>query len=168
MVINRNLKMNPNNNLPLLIIGSVIHGSGDGRKLGFPTANLLIENYPDKEKGEKEGESSLQLDWGVYAGRVRVVEKVEKTKQTGKSEQPLPESPAYPAVMHWGPRRVFDEVNPQLEVHILNFDGDLYEKILEVEVIAFIRESAKFETLEELKKQIEMDCERARELLVKL
>ena len=63
-----------------------------------------------------------------------------------------------PAVMNWGVKPTFNS-EETLEIHIPNFEQDLYNKNVQVEIISKIREEKKFEDLNELKKQIEKDIE---------
>lgn len=113
--------------LPLKITGKVVKGSGDGKKIGIPTANIETEF------------SLTSLRQGVYSSKVNLDGKI------------------YLGVVHYGPRAVFNEDNPQLEVHILDFDQDIYGQSLEIELTKFIRETMKFESVEEMMEQIEED-----------
>lgn len=83
---------------------------------------------------------------GVYAGRCSV---------DGKS---------YQAAIHVGPNPTFGENQTKVEVHLLNFDGDLYGQFLSVELLAKIRDVQKFESVERLIEQLRSDCARASEL----
>ena len=107
--------------------GKVIKGSGDGTKIGFPTANIL----PDIDIST--------LKYGVYACDFHI----------GKN--------AYKGVAHYGPRAVFGEVLPQFEVHILEFNQNIYNKSVEVILGRYIRGTVKFKSIEDLKKQITED-----------
>lgn len=109
-----------------LISGTVVKGSGDGTKIGFPTANIKIA-----------GKTSLKH--GVYACLVYINSKVFK------------------GALHYGPRMVFDETEPQLEVYILGFSDNIYGQKIKIEVIKYIRITKKFKTIESLRKQIEDD-----------
>ena len=64
-----------------------------------------------------------------------------------------------------GTRPMFDNGEPILEVFLLDFDGNLYGRDIEVEFIDFVREDAKFRSVEELKEQMAKDCARARSIL---
>ena len=119
-----------------LIKAKVIHGSGDGSQLGFPTANLEL-NQP------------LDIKNGVYAAKVYLNK----------------ESKNYLAAVHYGPRKVFSEINPQLEVHILDFSKDIYGEELAVELVEFVRPTENFASLELLIEQMHLDCEKVRALL---
>jgi riboflavin kinase / FMN adenylyltransferase len=116
------------------ILGTVIHGAKRGRELGYPTANIALE----------EG---FGLRHGVYAVRV------------------LLEGREYAGAASFGTRPQFDNGPPLLEVHLLDFSGDLYGKALEVRFAAYLRPEGKFASLEALIVQMEADCKKARELL---
>jgi len=118
-----------------LIKGKVIKGAGRGRCIGFPTANLGV---PDKKLIPKPG---------VYAVWVKVKSKL------------------YKGAMNIGIKPTFDGKELSLEVHILNFSGNLYGEELCVEVIARIREEKKFSSPQELEKQIKKDCLTASQVL---
>jgi riboflavin kinase/FMN adenylyltransferase len=105
----------------------VTRGSGDGTKIGFPTANIL----PNIDISG--------LKFGVYACDIYIEKK------------------PYKGVAHYGPRAVFGETKPQFEVHILDFNQDIYDKSVEVFLGKYIRETLKFNSLIDLKKQIEED-----------
>ncbi len=87
------------------------------------------------------------LAHGIYAVRVYV---------DGK---------AHAAAAYLGTRPTFDNGAPMLEVFLFDFDGDLYGQQIAVEFIGFVREDAKFDSLEALKAQIAKDCARAQEIL---
>lgn len=112
--------------------GNVIKGESRGKQLGFPTINLDLHN--------------ADLDFGVYAARVKVNEK------------------QYWGAMHYGPRHTFNNEQPVMEVHLLDFDGDLYGEQVEVQVLKKIRDIKKFSNKEELIEQIKKDVETVRAL----
>lgn len=107
----------------------VIKGRQIGRKIGFPTANLDILGKP------------MHLNQGVYGVRVTVSNVV------------------YFGIMNVGKRPTFKEKDPFLhyEVHILDFDKNLYGERLIVDICFFIREEKTFLTVNHLKKQIQQD-----------
>ena len=108
------------------IEGEVRHGRMLGRELGFPTANLDVddESIPD----------------GVYVSRVVI---------DGREFRAVSNLGSNPSVGE-GPRH--------LETHVIGFSGDLYGRVLRVELLQKIRDERKFATLEELRRQIETDC----------
>lgn len=112
---------------PYAISGTVIHGRGLGKTLGFPTANISIP--PD----------AVIPKTGVYVTKVRLGESV------------------FDGITNVGakPTVGVDEVN--IETYIKGFDGDLYGKTIMVEFIKRLRDIKKFESLNELKKQLEKD-----------
>lgn len=117
--------------------GVVSHGEKRGRTIGFPTANLaLTDRYVVPAKG-------------VYAVRVRV----GRETLTG--------------VMNLGVKPTFHEGEtvPSFEVHLFDFDGDLYGRELTVELVSYIRPERKFGSVQELVQQIGEDAERAKTLL---
>ncbi len=71
----------------------------------------------------------------------------------------------YQAAAYLGTRPTFDDGSPVLEVFLFDFDGDLYGRPIEVEFVAFLRGDRKFDSLEALKAQMDIDCARAREVL---
>lgn len=120
------------------IAGRVQHGDKRGRQLGFPTANVpLGEHHHPRE--------------GVYAVRAGV-------DQGG-------ETIWYDAVANFGRRPTFNKTDVLLEVHVFDFDGDLYNRNLRVGLIDFIRPEQKFDGLDALKTQLAKDCDAARAVL---
>ena len=109
--------------------GIVIKGDGRGKTIGYPTANIDISKL------------ELDIEPGVYATQVNL----------------LNSSQVYQAILFFGPKKTFDQVENTLEVHILNFDQDIYEQELEFTIGKFIRGPVKFNSVEELVEQIEKD-----------
>jgi riboflavin kinase/FMN adenylyltransferase len=71
----------------------------------------------------------------------------------------------YQAAAYLGTRPTFDDGSPVLEVFLFDFDGDLYGRRIEVEFVDFLRGDRKFDSLDALKTQMDIDCARAREVL---
>ncbi len=115
--------------------GEVRSGARRGRTLGFPTANVHCE--PDQAMPAP----------GVYAVRCLVDGRVVA------------------GAASLGPRPTFDEDAPLLEVHLLDFSGDLYGHDLVVAFAAFLRPIERYASEEELRLQIARDCEDARSAL---
>lgn len=69
------------------------------------------------------------------------------------------------SVTHFGPRTIFDEEDILIEVHILDFDQNIYGKILELTFVEHIRDTIKFKRFEDLINQINKDCDTARRIL---
>ncbi len=116
--------------------GTVIHGDKRGREIGYPTANI-----PLKE--------TLHPAYGVYATWVQVEG----------------EDTWHKAATNIGIRPMFEIQTGQIEAHILDFDGDLYDKTLRVRPIKRLRGEAKFDSLNALTAQIETDCKEVRKIL---
>ncbi|MBI4291471.1 MAG: bifunctional riboflavin kinase/FAD synthetase [Betaproteobacteria bacterium] len=118
---------------PYSISGRVEHGNKLGRELGYATANVQL----------KHNRPPLM---GIYAVRVHV---------NG--------TPALPGVASLGVRpTVKSDGRAVLEVHLFDFDRDLYRHHMRVEFLRKIRDEAKFSDLDALKAQIARDCEEAR------
>lgn len=111
----------------------VTKGSGDGRKLGFPTLNLDISQI------------SLDISTGVYTSTVRI------------------DSRLYHSVTHYGPRAVFAEIENKLEVHVLDFDSDVYGRRVALELLQKLRPTQSFGSLEELIQQIKKDVQQTKD-----
>jgi riboflavin kinase/FMN adenylyltransferase len=121
---------------PWTIEAEVIRGDQRGRTIGFPTANMDLGDF-------------VRPAYGVYALRVG-----------------LPgEQPARPAVANFGKRPTVDGETERLEVHLLDFEGDLYGQILSVAFEEHLRGERKFDGLDALKAQIAADSDQARALL---
>ena len=120
---------------PWEIEGRVETGDRRGRLLGFPTANLALGDY-------------LQPSLGVYAVRAGIDE--------GRSTRWLD------GVANLGRRPTVGGTRVQLEVHLFDFDGDLYGRHLRVALIDFLRPERKFDGLDALKAQIAVDGAEAR------
>ena len=115
---------------PYFIAGKVVDGCHNGRKLGFPTANLEVY---DKDK--------LIPAAGVYAVKARTEESVEQKR----------------AMMNIGTRPTFEGRETTLETYILHFKGNIYEQQLAVSFCHRIRSEKKFDSLEDLKQQLALD-----------
>jgi riboflavin kinase/FMN adenylyltransferase len=133
---------------PVSILGRVIHGDARGRELGFPTANL------DLMQG-------LHPPFGVYAGWARIL----------RHDESAPRGSPHRAVINIGLRPSFHRdpeapPEPRVEVHLLDFSGDLYGQRLEFEFVAALRPERRFESLGALRDQIAADVVAARERLL--
>lgn len=121
------------------ITGRVVQGRQLGRRIGFPTANL-------------EPEGGLLPGAGVYAVRVR---------GGGLPTNGL----GGVANVGWRPTVEGESIGePRLEVHVFDFEGDLYGSDLGVEFLSRLREERKFDGLDALKAQIALDAREARRL----
>jgi riboflavin kinase/FMN adenylyltransferase len=122
---------------PWAIEGPVARGFARGAGLGFPTANIALGDY-------------VRPRPGIYAVRVDLGDGV-----------------LLPGVASVGVNPTFGALPaPLLEAHLLDFSGDLYGKTIEVEMIAFLRDEARFDAVEALKEQMKQDVIDARRALI--
>jgi riboflavin kinase/FMN adenylyltransferase len=125
---------------PYAIRGAVGHGDQRGRSLGFPTANIDIQN-------------ELIPEHGVYATVVELLD-----ADAGAPRE-------YPSVTNIGTRPTFAASQVRVEAHLLDFDGDLYGQRVELRFHARIRDERRLSGPEELSAQITADVDRARAIL---
>ena len=122
---------------PFVIEGKVEYGKQLGRQLGYPTANIHLRDRSSPVHG-------------IFAVRVGL----------GESEC------SWPGVASLGVRPTVNEVpKPLLEVHLFDFEGDLYGQRMAVEFVAKLRDEQKFDNLDALTVQMAKDARQARELL---
>lgn len=122
---------------PFAIEGVVERGRQLGRTLGFPTANVALTDY-------------VIPRLGVYATRTR-----------------LPDGREIAGVANIGVNpTVPGEIAPRLEVWLFDFDEDIYDQVIETDLVAFLRPEEKFDSLETMVEQIRMDANQARALLL--
>ncbi len=123
---------------PFSLRGQVVPGAGRGRNLGFPTANLDVAP-----------EQALPAE-GIYASFAEV---------QGKK---------LPSITYIGRRPTFDSVKRAVEVHIFEFSENIYSKELKIDIILKIRDDRRFDTPDDLKRQIKEDVSKARAVLKSL
>jgi riboflavin kinase/FMN adenylyltransferase len=121
---------------PFAIEGPVQRGRQLGRKLGFPTANVDLADY-------------VTPRFGVYATRTRLSDGREFSGVANIGVNPT----------------VQGVTRPLLEVWLFDFDEDIYDRVIETDLIAFLRAEEKFETLEIMTEQVMRDAARARQIL---
>ena len=121
--------------LPYSISGEVVRGNRIGRKLGFPTANIRLED-------------DHTADDGVYAVRARV-DGICRNGVASVGNRPT----------------VTDDPERYLEVYLFDFNEDIYGKNIEVDLITYLRPEQKFESIEALRQQIERDKKEAERIL---
>lgn len=114
---------------PYSITGSVAHGFQEGRRIGFPTANIVPESAEKLVPGN-----------GVYATRVSV--------EGGEW---------MPAMLNIGTNPTFQRQQTTIEAHIIGFEGDIYGRKVRVEFGRKLRDEQRFESVEALQKQLETD-----------
>ena len=120
---------------PFAIEGVVVEGDRRGRTLGFPTANVALDDY-------------VRPAFGVYAVRVDL----------GGGE-------AVAGVANIGRRPTVNGTEARLEVHLFDVNADLYGRVISCALIARLRTEQRFDSLDALKAQIAADCETARRRL---
>jgi riboflavin kinase/FMN adenylyltransferase len=122
---------------PFAIEGEVQRGRQLGRKLGYPTANVPLDDY-------------VIPKFGVYATRTR-----------------LPDGREIPGVANIGINPTIEGTRaPLLEVWLFDFDEDIYDQVIETDLIAFLRPELKFDGLETMTVQVMKDAKAARDLLM--
>ncbi len=125
--------------------GEVISGYQEGRKLGFPTANINPLNT----------DKVVPAD-GVYAVWVAI----------GEDSHPKAYGPRLKGMLNIGYRPTLNNGRERsIEVHILDFEGDLYGKSIKVEFVCRLRDELPFDSLDELTIQLQKDRERVSEML---
>ena len=117
--------------------GNVVKGDGIGKKIGYPTANIELT---DKYK-------TIPAN-GVYACLVNL------------------EDQAFKGMVNIGVRpTINDQKHQKIEINLLGFNGNLYDKTLTIELIEKLRDEQKFDSLEELKSQLGIDKEKTLKVL---
>ena len=113
------------------VVGKVVKGKKRGRKIGFPTCNINLNDY-------------IVPRLGVYS----VIAETNSFRKKG--------------IANVGYRPTFNGQNLLLEVNIFGINKNLYNKVIKVEFLKFIRAEKKFKNLEHLRKQIKLDIKQAR------
>lgn len=124
---------------PFFITGRVIRGDQIGRQLGYPTANLYIEENYKLIPGD-----------GIYAVEVRL-------SPTESEDQSLHQT--FKGMAYIGHRPTINGMSRNMEVNIFDFNQDIYNQVLTLRFFQFIREDIKFNGLEELRLQLYKDKE---------
>ena len=116
---------------PISYTGTVVRGNRLGSSIGFPTANVQLHNL-------------TQLPWfGVYAVRVHIDKKT------------------YLGCLNIGINPTVEaNLDTKIEIHILEFDEIIYDKDISFELIEFIRDEKKFESIDDLTAQIQLDVDK--------
>jgi len=122
---------------PFAIEGVVEHGDKRGRTIGYPTANLSLGHY-------------LRPRFGIYAVRGR-----------------LQDGQVLDGAANLGIRPTFEPARELLEPFFFDFSGDLYGQTIEVELVSFIRDERRFDGIDALKVQMDLDCAEARRRLAR-
>jgi riboflavin kinase/FMN adenylyltransferase len=118
------------------LVARVERGDGRGRGLGFPTANL--GSIPTEKLVPPPG---IYAVWANLPGGI------------------------FPGALHVGPRPTFEGARPSIEVHVLDFDGDLYGARVRIDFVERIREVRSFPSIDGLVDQMRADVHQTRRLL---
>ena len=109
--------------------GTIVHGSKHGRTIGYPTLNLAVT----------DAVRAALTEYGVYAAAATL----------GGKE--------YAGALFWGIRSLFKETEPVCEISLLDFNGDVYDEEVSVDVMAYIRPVAAVTDNGELRQLIKKD-----------
>ena len=118
---------------PFTIEGTVVHGDKRGRELSYPTANIDLQN-----------QHKIVPKQGVYLVKSKFNDRV-----------------VY-GMMNIGTKPTFDKTMPSIEVHFMDWNGDLYGQEIQLELLKWVREERKFKTVKELQTQIQIDEQNCR------
>ncbi|HSZ82840.1 MAG TPA: bifunctional riboflavin kinase/FAD synthetase [Polyangia bacterium] len=129
---------------PVEITGPVVHGAGRGRGIGVPTANVAAE-------------AELLPRLGIYAAWARVLDARGGVASSHRAALSVGSNPTFAAAPGASPVTV--------EAHLLDFDGDLYDRRLRLEVVHWLRDERRFDALEALVAQIAADVAETRKRL---
>lgn len=119
------------------ILGNVIQGKQVGRKIGVPTANV------------KPNKNMIMPSCGVYLTKVRIGEKLHSS------------------ITNVGYNPTFEQNEMNIETHIINFDEDIYDKSIEIFFMDKIREEKKFNSIDNLRYQLNIDIDLAKNFFTK-
>ena len=135
------------------LCGKVVDGYKVGRKIGFPTANISVEE-PDK---------LIPAD-GVYA--VKVMAEVDDNDNVGENSRLITHNSQLIGMLNIGHRpTVNNGTERSVEVHIIDFEGDLYGRSLCIEFVEHLRDERSFSSIDELIAQLNTDKERVKALI---
>lgn len=127
--------------LPHIFTSIIVRGNGEGKKLGFPTANFL--RIP----------TTQQIGLGVYYGLSSI------------ETQPKENYSNLPSLAYFGPRHINGETQNIFEVFVYDLDELLYGKQLSIQLTHFLRGPVEFVSVDQLKKQLRHDTEVGRSLV---
>ena len=123
---------------PFTLCGRVAHGDKRGRTIGFPTANIHLH----RQRSPLSGVFAVRMGW--------------------------PAARAHAGVANIGSRPTVDGTRLQLEVHLFDFDQDIYGQHVEVEFLHKLRDEQQFDSFDALREQIELDAMQARRVHVEM
>lgn len=174
---------------PYALLGTVRHGLGRGRTLGFPTANVATEGQLVPAEGVYAGRAFVNVrgrqveargdrgsGFGVQGSGFRVQGSGNPQQREGERgstedagaaartdrEPGVGMDGPFAAAVSIGRTPTFAENELLIEAHLLDFDGDLYGQTMRLELVDWIRDQRRFESVEALKAQIHEDLEAVR------
>ena len=109
--------------------GTVIHGLGQGKKFGFPTINIKLSD------------SDLHIDTGVYVSKVTI------------------QNQSFNGMLYVGTRPTFELCETTVEIHLLDYDENLYGRQISFRILQKIRHEIHFDTVDQLVEQLHQDKE---------
>ena len=116
--------------------GTVVHGQGKGKNLGFPTINIRLIN------------NELDIENGVYAVRVGICRDVARNVPT-----------MYNGMLYVGTRPTYNMQETTIEIHIFDFNEDIYHRQISFHILHKIRHEIQFESTDKLIEQLHRDKE---------
>ncbi|MCL1850368.1 MAG: riboflavin kinase [Bacteroidetes bacterium] len=116
--------------MPQFFFGIVIRGLGKGKDFGFPTANIKLND------------SDLSIEKGIYAVSVNI------------------DNQLYKGMLYVGTRPTLEMQEITIEIHILEFDKDIYNKQISFQILHKIRDEINFNSIEKLIEQLHQDKEK--------
>jgi riboflavin kinase/FMN adenylyltransferase len=127
-------------NHPYILTGKVVHGDKLGSKLGYPTANLQIS----------EKDKLIPVE-GVYAVKIEI------------------DKLSFEGMMYIGKRpTVSDQIAINIEINIFDFSQNIYDKVIQIHILEFLRKDIRFDNLDQLKDQLQLDEKNAQLALSEL
>ena len=125
-------------NKEYFIIGNVAQGKKIGRKIGFPTANLV------------EGDEKLLPPDGVYVTKTQIGDKI------------------YNSMTNIGKNPTLNGTERTVETHLFNFKDDIYGEKIKVMFLQWLRDDVKFENIEQLESQLHEDMKNVKSIFAKI
>lgn len=136
---------------PFQLTGKVVRGDQLGRRIGYPTANLQVHES-----------HKLIPAYGIYAVETAIIQPIDI--KTGTHIAHPPERVIY-GMGYIGTRPTVDGISRSIEVHLLDFNTDIYGETLRVKFLHFVRHDQWFENMEDMVKQMAVDEQKVKSLL---
>lgn len=130
---------------PFELTGTVVKGDQIGREIGFPTANLNIHEA-----------HKLIPAYGIYAVEAEIYDHIPQIQACCDYEDAHPHRVAK-GMAYIGTRPTVDGMNRKIEINLFDFDEEIYDQVLRVKFLKFIRHDQWFDSLDTMKEQIKID-----------